>query len=137
MTLSQRITDLAQALAQELKARTTSDQPGVARAWVSFSGVGGAAVGMTATPMMLASCNIAGVQRLARGKYRVMFDTAMVDSNYCWHGQATHNSWWSWFKLETSRLQLAVKTPHYIQLNCRNAIGLPVDARELNLTVWR
>jgi hypothetical protein len=136
MTLSQRITDLAQALAQELKARTTSDHRGVARAWVNFSGIG-AAVGMTGAPTMLASCNIAGVERLARGKYRVMFGTAMVDSNYCWQGQATHDSWWSGSKPETSRLQLVVKTPLFIQLNCRNAIGLPVDARELNLTVWR
>ncbi len=133
MALSQRITDLAQALARELKARTTSDHSGVARAWVSFADAGGT----NPAPTVLASYNITAVERIARGQYRVHFGVAMVDANYCWQAHAVHDGWWIWFKPGVARLQLAAKTPHYIQINCRNTIGLPVDARELNLTLWR
>jgi hypothetical protein len=133
MALSQRITELAQAMARELKARTTSDHPGVARAWVSLTDAGD----IDPAPTVLASFNITTVERIARGQYRVHFGVAMSDANYCWQAHAQHARWWICFKPGAARLQLGIKTPHYIQINCRNAIGLPVAALELNLTIWR
>ncbi len=133
MTLSQRITELAQALARELKAHTTSEHGGVARAWVSFTDTGGAHT----QPRALASHNVAGVERIARGRYQVNFAVAMADANYCWLGQATHRCWWAWFKPGKAHLQLTAKTPDFLQIRCRSAFGLPVAALEVNLTVWR
>lgn len=134
MNLAQHITDLAQAVAREIKARITAEHPSVARAWVCFGCVG---AGNNASAVIRASLNVSAVTRLAAGKYRVRFATPMVDDNYCWQAFARNAGSQSAMKHAGARLTAEAKTPDFVEVICTSAAGSLTDTSEMNLVVWR
>lgn len=132
MSLSDRVTDLAQAFGRELKSRAPSDHPGVARAWVCL-----ADDGATLVPTILSSHNVATVERLGRGHYRLYFERPLADACYGWIGQGWYDNWWTWRGPWPCRLKVLSRSSGSIEFICHTALGLPTSACELTLMLWR
>jgi len=65
--------------------------PGVAKAWVNFSGLrdtSGAVTIANTDRLIRASYNVSRVAKTANGHYTIYFTTPMSDANYVWHGTA-------------------------------------------------
>lgn len=130
MSLSKNISDLTGVIARELKTRIEADHPGVARAWVCFG------VGANRRVVVKAAWNVRNVVRLAKGKYRVEFVIPMPDTGYCWHAHGLPLNWIVAMSNIGMRIRGRVKTPEFLEVNC-GALGLPSDASEISVTVWR
>lgn len=130
MSLVQKISDLASAVGAELKSRITAYHPGVAKAWVCFGYVGDQMV-------IRAAYNVAGVSRLAAGKYRVHFARALSDANYAWHATARDGGAQAPLQFAGARLSEELKTPDYVEVVCVSATGRLADSPEMNLIVLR
>lgn len=125
MSLSERLVALVAAIAEELKARVTAEHPGLAKAWVRF----GATQGRIA---LHAAHQVAGVQRLSRGRYLVHFAVALPDEHHVWTAQAQDHAGQP-LRLCDGGLQ----SRRCIELVCSDADGFAAEARELNLVVYR
>ena len=95
MSLASRITALASRIGLEVKTKIDASHPGVARAWVCFGYTGSQVV-------IRASYNVASVTRLATGRYRVSFASAMPNADYCWVARSR----FCWKHMEISRHRL-------------------------------
>lgn len=134
MTLTQRITDLASSIAREFKSRITASHPGVAKAWVSF----GCEVSNGQTLVVIrCAFNVATVERLSVGQFRVVFGTPMVDASYCWQSFSRNAGNQSSMKQASARQLAEEKTPEFVEVICTTAAGTLSDTSEMNVTVWR
>ena len=76
MSLASQLSALASRIGNEIKGLIRPDHPGLARAWVNFGYANGSV-------QVRAAHNVASVTRLATGRYRIAFETAMADTGYC------------------------------------------------------
>jgi len=130
MSLAQRISDLASRLGNELKTRIGANHPGVAQAWVSF--------GWNNNQLVIgAAYNVAQVTRLAVGKYRISFATALADANYCWLAFARSPGNSGTVRTALARLTADAKTAQYVEVVCATANYALADSSEVNLVVYR
>ncbi|MFN4342885.1 MAG: hypothetical protein ACK4FE_12760 [Azonexus sp.] len=130
MSLAARIALLASRIGLEVKAKIDATHPGLARAWASFGYVGNQVV-------VRAAYNVAGVTRLAAGRYRVTFATAMPDANYCWTALARSSTNTGTQRLAIVRATSDQKTPQYVDISCATTSASFDDSTEINLTVFR
>ncbi|MDB0510918.1 hypothetical protein [Ralstonia solanacearum] len=130
MSLTGNIAELAAAIAQEVRARITADHPGLARAWVCFGTVGDQAV-------IRSAFNVQSVERLAAGRYRVVFTEPMPDAGYCWTAFARNAGRQSAMKAASARARAEAKTTAFVEVICTTAAGTLTDTSELNLIVFR
>ena len=132
MTISftQRILDLTERIAQELKQFVTPAHPGLAKAWASFGVEKGKLV-------IHAAFNVESVTRLATGQYRVIFSTPFPDTNYCWQAFARNTGSQSSMKIAAARAKAEAKTPEFVEMICTTVAGTLSDSTEINLTVYR
>ena len=75
MSLVAQLSALATRIGNEIKGLIRPDHPGLARAWVNFGYVNGSV-------QLRAAYNVASVTRLASGRYRILFETALPISAY-------------------------------------------------------
>lgn len=99
-------------------------------AWASFSYVGNQVV-------VRAAHNVAGVTRLAAGRYRVTFATAMPDAHYCWTALARSNTNTGTQRLLIVRSTADEKTPTHVDVGCATTAASFADSPEINLVVYR
>mgnify|MGYP000179075902 CR=1 FL=1 len=85
MSLVAQLSALATRIGNEIKGLIRPDHPGLARAWVNFGYVNGSV-------QLRAAYNVASVTRLAAGRYRIQFETAMPDAKYCWVATGRSNA---------------------------------------------
>ncbi|HMU66729.1 MAG TPA: hypothetical protein PKE57_06280 [Cellvibrionaceae bacterium] len=129
MSLVGRISALAQRIGQEVRSKIAADHLGLARAWVSF-GYANNQVSIKA------SFNVASVTRLAAGRYRVNFQNAFADANYCWIAFARSNT-----NTGSQRFALIrpseTKTAQQVEILCATSSAGLDDSTEINLVVYR
>jgi hypothetical protein len=130
MSLASRISTLASRIGLEVKAKIDATHPGLARAWVSFGYVGTQVV-------IFASFNVASVTRIATGRYRVNFTTAMRDANYCWTALARSNASSGQQRMVIVRTGTELKTVQYVEVACSTAAAALDDSAEINVVVYR
>ena len=130
MSLAARIAALAGRIGLEVKAKIGADHPGLARAWVCFGYVGDQIV-------VRAAHNVAGVARLAAGRYRVHFAAPMPDANYCWTALARSNTNSGTQRLLIVRATADEKTPTHVDFCCATTSASFADSTEINLVVYR
>lgn len=130
MSLTGNIAELAAAIAQEVRARITAEHPGLARAWVCFGIVGDQAV-------IRSAFNVQSVERLAAGRYRVVFTEPMPDDDYCWTAFARNAGRQTAMKVAGARARAEAKTAAFVEVICTTAAGTLTDTSELNLIVFR
>lgn len=130
MSLASQLALLATRIGAEIKGLIRPDHPGLARAWVNFGVVGGAI-------QINASHNVAGVTRLAAGRYRVTFATPFADANYCWLAFARSNTNSSTQRMALARATTDAKTTAYVEVICATAAGSLADTTEFGLMVYR
>lgn len=127
-TLAQHIAALAVRIGLELKGKVTPAHPGLARAWVCF--------GWVEDRMVIhAAHNVRKVLRLAPGKYRVVFETAMPDARYCWLAFARNGD--KSMKMAAARVSCDDKTEDDVELVCATPSGTLADSGEVNVVVYR
>jgi hypothetical protein len=130
MSLVGRISQLANRIGLEVGTKIDASHPGVAKAWVCFAYVGNKVV-------IRSAWNVAGVSRLASGRYRMSFASPMPDGNYTWTAQVLDAA----TLLGLQRLQVVrasgdTKTAQYVDVSCANSMGL-TDADEVSVVVYR
>ncbi|MHA6911485.1 hypothetical protein ACQUJS_24280 [Ralstonia pseudosolanacearum] len=130
MSLTGNITELAAAIAQEVRARITAEHPGLARAWVCFGAAGDQAV-------IRSAFNVDSVIRVGTGKYRVVFAEPMPDDTYCWVAFARNAGRQSAMKVAGARVRAEAKTAAFVEVICTTAAGTLSDSSEFNLIVFR
>ena len=130
MSLSDRIIELATRIGEEIKGMVRPDHPGLARAWVSFGAAGGAVV-------LRAAHNVARVERIETGKYRIHFALPMPDANYCWLAFARNAGSQRKQKIAAARATAEAKTPAFVDLIVTTTNGSLSDSSEINLVVYR
>jgi len=131
VNLSQRIAALAARIGLEVRSKAAATHPGLARAWVCF--------GWTGTAILVrAAHNVASVTRLAAGRYRIHFATAMPDANYCWTALARSSTDSGTMRLAIVRSTSDLKTPQHVDVCCATAASVSFsDSTEINLVVYR
>mgnify|MGYP005841075507 CR=1 FL=1 len=130
MSLASRIADLAGRIGLEVKTKIDATHPGLARAWVNFGYVDGQIV-------VRSSYNVASVTRLAYGRYRLTFATAMPDADYCWTGIARSSTNGGTMQLLLVRATTDEKTPTHVDFCCAAVSATYVDTTEINIVVYR
>jgi hypothetical protein len=130
MSLASHIAALASRVATEIKALVRPDHPGLARAWVSF-GYNGSAL------IIHAAYNVAGVTRLAAGRYRITFATPFADASYCWQAFARSSSNTGTARTALARSTSDAKTASYVEVVCATGNTSLADTTEMNLVVYR
>ncbi|PIQ13894.1 MAG: hypothetical protein CO125_04050 [Hydrogenophilales bacterium CG_4_9_14_3_um_filter_59_35] len=130
MSLVSQLKTLATRVGTEIKGLVRPDHPGLARAWVNFGYVGSAI-------QISSSHNVAGVARLAAGRYRVTFSTPFADTNYCWLAFARSNTNSNTQRMAIIRATTDTKTSAYVEVICATATGSLADTTEFNLMVFR
>jgi hypothetical protein len=130
MSLASRITALASRIGLEVKTKIDATHPGLARAWVCFGYVGGQIV-------IRAAYNVASVTRMATGRYRVTFATAMPDTNYCWTALARSSTNSGTQRIAIVRASTDQKTSGHVDISCATTSASFSDSSEINLTVFR
>lgn len=130
MSLVSQLALLATRIGAEIKGLIRPDHPGLARAWVNFGYVGGAI-------QINASHNVAGVTRLAAGRYRVTFATPFADTNYCWLAFARSNTNSNTQRMALARATTDAKTTTTVEVICVTAAGSLADTTEFNLVAYR
>lgn len=130
MSLVSQLKTLATRVGTEIKGLVRPDHPGLARAWVNFGYVGSAI-------QISSSHNVAGVARLAAGRYRVTFSTPFADTNYCWLAFARSNTNSNTQRMAIIRATTDAKTSAYVEVICATAAGSLADTTEFNLLVFR
>ena len=129
MSLASRITALASRIGLEVKTKIDASHPGVAKAWVCFGYAGGQVV-------IRASYNVASVIRMATGRYRVTFASAMPDADYCWVASALKNaSILGLQRIALVRASADTKTAQHLDVSCASSTAA-TDADEFNVTVF-
>ena len=129
MSLATRITALASRIGLEVKTKIDASHPGVARAWVCFGYAGGQVV-------IRASYNVASVTRLATGRYRVSFASAMPNADYCWVASTLKNaSILGLQRIALVRASADTKTAQHLDVSCASSTAA-TDADEFNVTVF-
>ena len=130
MSLASRIADLAGRIGLEVKTKIDATHPGLARAWVNFGYVDGQIV-------VRSSYNVASVTRLAYGRYRLTFATAMPDADYCWTGIARSNNNSGTLRILIVRATTDQKTSTYVDFCCSAHDTTFADTTEINIVVYR
>lgn len=130
MSLAAQLEALANRIGSEIKGLIRPEHPGLARAWICFGWVDG-------TMQIRAAHNVAGVTRLAAGRYRISFATPFPDANYCWVATARSNTDSSTQRMALIRATTEDKTADYVEVICASAGGSRADTTELNLVVYR
>jgi hypothetical protein len=130
MSLVAQLSLLAARVGTEIKGLIRPSHPGLARAWVNFGYVGGAI-------QIRASYNVAGVTRLAAGRYRITFAAPFADANYCWLAFARSNTDSSTQRMALVRATTDAKTAAYVEVICATASASLADTTEMNLVVYR
>lgn len=130
MSLVEQLCALATRIGAEIKGLIRPDHPGLARAWVNFGYVGGAV-------QLHAAYNVAKVDRLAKGRYRIEFETPFPDANYCWVATGRSNTTTRTIYFASARSRLDGKTPSTLELVCTRSTGVLADTPEINLVVYR
>lgn len=130
MTLIERLTALAVRIGLEVKSKITANHPGVACAWVCFGYDGNAIV-------LRAAFNVASVNRIARGRYRVYFSQSMLDTHYCWTALARSSTDNGAQRIAIVRETNDEKTEQYVDISCATTSTTYADSTEINLTVFR
>lgn len=129
MSLASRITALASRIGLEVKTKIDASHPGVAKAWVCFGYTGGQVV-------IRASYNVASVTRLATGRYRVSFASAMPNADYCWVASTLKNATILGLqRIALVRASADTKTAQHLDVSCASSTAA-TDADEFNLTVF-
>lgn len=130
MSLASRIAALAARIGIEVKTKIDDSHPGLARAWASFGYVGGR--------MLLHSArNVASVERLATGRYRVHFTQPMSDADYCWIALARSSTDNGTQRIAIARASADQKTANYVDVACTTMATSFADSAEINLVVYR
>lgn len=129
MSLVTCISALAARIGREVRARITSNHPGLARAWVCFGIVNGQV-------SIRAGYNVESVKRLSAGRYRVSFYCRMPDEHYCWTGFSRSNAHTGVCRTLVART-IDRKTPKFLDVACLINACLPDDSLEINLVVYR
>lgn len=130
MSLATQISALASRLATEIRSLVRPEHPGIARAWVSFGHIGGSI-------QIGASHNVAGVTRLAAGRYRISFATPFADANYCWLAFARSSANTGTTRTALARSTSDAKTADYVEVICATGNTSLSDTTEMNLVVYR
>lgn len=129
MSLASRLTALASRIGLEVKTKINASHPGVARAWVCFGYAGGQVV-------IRASYNVASVTRLATGRYRVTFASAMPNADYCWVASTLKNATILGLqRIALVRASADTKTALHLDVSCASSTAA-TDADEFNVTVF-
>jgi hypothetical protein len=133
MSLMRKIADLTARVAAELTTKATPGDvhahPGVAKAWACF--------GLHhSRAQLFAGFNVATVERLDVGRYRVVFATAFAHPHYCWQAFARNSGQLQSIKLAIARVRGDAKTNTLLELSIVSASGTPVDSAEINLIVF-
>jgi hypothetical protein len=129
MSLASRISTLASRIGLEVKTKIDASHPGVAKAWVCFGYAGGQVV-------IRASYNVASVTRLATGRYRVTFASAMPDADYCWVASTLKNTTILGLqRIALVRASADAKTAQHLDVSCASSTAA-TDADEFNVTVF-
>jgi hypothetical protein len=146
MSLVRNIASLATRIALELKAArqrigalegrlppgetvVTPGHPGVAKAWACFATQAQVAV-------LRSGFNIARVERQGVGRYRVHFQAAMANADYCWQAFARNGGQQTSIKLAIARVRGDAKTAQSLELSVVTTSGTPVDSAEVNIVVY-
>lgn len=130
MSLVEQLSLLATRIGAEIKGLVRPEHPGLARAWVNFGYVGGAV-------QLHAAYNIASVTRLDKGRYRVIFATAMPDANYCWTALVRSNTNSRTQRFAIVRASSDKKSEQFVDLCCASSGGTFADSTEINVVVYR
>ncbi|WP_127476573.1 hypothetical protein [Sulfurivermis fontis] len=130
MSLSAQLSALATRIGQEIKGLVRPEHPGIARAWVNFGYVNGAIV-------VRAAYNVASVRRLAKGRYRIVFETPFPDADYCWVATGRSNIATGTIRFAAARSTTDGKTADALVLVCTSAAASLADTTEINLVVYR
>ena len=129
MSLASRITALASRIGLEVKTKIDASHPGVARSWVCFGYTGSQVV-------IRASYNVASVTRLATGRYRVSFASAMPNADYCWVASTLKSaSILGLQRIALVRASADTKTAQHLDVSCASSTAA-TDADEFNVTVF-
>ena len=129
MSLASRITALASRIGLEVKTKIDASHPGVARAWVCFGYTGSQVV-------IRASYNVASVTRLATGRYRVSFASAMPNADYCWVASTLKNTTILGLqRIALVRASVDTKSAQHLDVSCASSTAA-TDADEFNVTVF-
>lgn len=130
MNLAQHLVQLAEAVGREMRQRLTASHPAVPKAWVNF--------GVEADQVVLGGAyNVASVERLAVGRYRVNFSVPFADTRYAWLAFARNAGSATTLKVAAARAQAEAKTTGYVEVICSSLSGTLVDTTEMNLMVLR
>ncbi len=130
MNLAQHLVQLAEAVGREMRQRLTASHPAVPKAWVNF--------GVEADQVVLGGAyNVASVERLAVGRYRVNFSVPFADTQYAWLAFARNAGSAATLKVAAARAQAEAKTTGYVEVICSTLSGTLVDTTEMNLMVLR
>ena len=129
MSLATRITALASRIGLEVKTKIDASHPGVARAWVCFGYTGSQVV-------IRASYNVASVTRLATGRYRVSFASAMPNADNSWVASTLKSaSILGLQRIALVRASADTKTAQHLDVSCASSTAA-TDADEFNVTVF-
>lgn len=126
---SQTVMEAAAASGKAATAASTKYHPGVAKAWVVFSGSG--------TPTILAGYNVASITDNGTGDYTINFTNAFSGTNYACGGFATWKSGnWSSAVMQ-DETNLASTTASAYRINVRDfATSLTVDAARVQVVCY-
>ena len=131
MSLSDRIAGLAARIGFEVGTKVNATHPALARAWVSFGYVAGQTV-------IHHSYDVASVERLAAGQYRITFATPMADANYCWTANARSPSTSGSQRLAVAATSTDERAAAHLDVRCVSTLaGSPADSTEINVVVFR
>lgn len=128
MSLVARIAALAVRVAVEVRGKIDANHPGVSRAWVRFS--------CKEQHLYVHRLhNIAFVERLGTGHYRIVLSHPTHDADYLWLIQANVRRLWCvgskplFTHVDPGRDALTVR--------CTNVFGWPRDCDDFQLLVFR
>ena len=130
MSLVAQLSALATRIGTEIKGLIRPDHPGLARAWVNFGYVGGEV-------QLRAAYNIASVTRLAKGRYRIAFETPFPDAKYCWVATGRSSTATGTIRFAAARGTTDSKTADTLDLVCTSAAASLADTPEVSLVVYR
>ena len=130
MSLASQLAALASRIGNEIKGLIRPDHPGLARAWVNFGYVNGAV-------QLRAAFNVASVTRLAAGRYRISFETAMPDTAYCWLATGRSNTATGTIRFAAARGTTDNKVEAGLEIVCTSSSGSLADSSEISLVVFR
>jgi hypothetical protein len=130
MSIASQLSALASRIGNEIKGLIRPDHPGLARAWVNFGYANGSV-------QVRAAHNVASVTRLATGRYRIAFETAMPDTGYCWVATGRSNTNSGTVRFAAARGTADNKVEAGLEIVCTSSSGSLADSLEVSLVVFR